>query len=456
MAAQEGQVDVARLLVAHGAPCDATDLAGWSAFHYAANHRWATWERGIEGQLAVLRLLKECGARVDAEDGEGYTAVHSAAQSGKTEIVSLLRELGAKPDATTVRGVMPIHVAAEGGRAAVVEELLDWCPALLEAEDSRGHRPVDHASYHGHAAVVETLIRHGADCANPSPASCERNAAYTAAAAAANGGDRGNEPQKARGTTPLHLAARSNAFDVVVALLASGADPTRLNSHGWTPRELASECARRRHGGGEAHAHAHRAIDAVLERAERGVPMLWSRASHASYPRAFREETKATVRSINLPLWRFGARGLAADAITDDVIRHNAKRVWPEVESEALWGLVTRVRGCVEARLRAKDAARRKRSRGAAFAASSAPRELGWYGAPPNALKSPRGDGASGAGSNVPRGGRRRSRDDDGAEIAPPPPPPPAPDASRQMQINLAAVYHQLHLQSIQAHSCAA
>ena len=80
MAAQEGQVDVARLLVAHGAPCDATDRAGWSAFHYAANHRWATWERGIEGQLAVLRLLKECGARVDAEDGEGYTAVHSAAQ----------------------------------------------------------------------------------------------------------------------------------------------------------------------------------------------------------------------------------------------------------------------------------------------------------------------------------------------------------------------------------------
>jgi ankyrin repeat protein len=58
--------------------------------------------------------------------------VHSAAQSGKVEIVKLLRRLGAKPDGTTVRGVLPIHVAAEGGRGEVVDELLRWCPELLE------------------------------------------------------------------------------------------------------------------------------------------------------------------------------------------------------------------------------------------------------------------------------------------------------------------------------------
>ena len=57
MAAQEGQVGVARLLLQHGAPAGATDRAGWSAFHYAANHRWATWVGDVSGQLEVLELL---------------------------------------------------------------------------------------------------------------------------------------------------------------------------------------------------------------------------------------------------------------------------------------------------------------------------------------------------------------------------------------------------------------
>ena len=58
MAAQEGQVGVARLLLEHGAPAGATDRAGWSAFHYAANHRWATWRGDVSGQLEVLELLR--------------------------------------------------------------------------------------------------------------------------------------------------------------------------------------------------------------------------------------------------------------------------------------------------------------------------------------------------------------------------------------------------------------
>lgn len=72
MAAQEGQAETARLLIQHGAPVNAVDRAGWSAFHYAANHRWATWVGDVGGQLNVLTLLKDAGADVDASDGEGY------------------------------------------------------------------------------------------------------------------------------------------------------------------------------------------------------------------------------------------------------------------------------------------------------------------------------------------------------------------------------------------------
>ena len=104
---------------------------------------------------------------------------------------------------------MPIHVAAEGGRAEVVDELLDWCPDLLEAEDLRGHRPLHHASYHGRADVVEVLLRRGAEV------SPRRR----------RGGFGRGEERGERRTTPLHLAARSASLAAVTALLAGGADP---------------------------------------------------------------------------------------------------------------------------------------------------------------------------------------------------------------------------------------
>ena len=57
-----------------------------------------------------------------------------------------------------------------------------------------------------------------------------------------------------------------------MVLLAGGANPLRLDSHGWTPRALAAECAQRRPGA--AHAAAFKSIDAVLKQAEVGLALL--------------------------------------------------------------------------------------------------------------------------------------------------------------------------------------
>ena len=382
MAAQEGHVEVASLLLRHGAPCAATDRAGWSALHYAANHRWATWRGPIDGQLAVIELLARAGADVDAGDGEGYTCAHSAAQSGKTEIVRLLRALGARPDATTVRGVMPIHVAAEGGRAEVVDELLDWCPDLLEAEDLRGHRPLHHASYHGRADVVEVLLRRGAEV------SPRRR----------RGGSGRGEESGERRTTPLHLAARSASLAAVTALLAGGADPAARDADGWTPRALAAECARRAQrrdvasGGadGEQRAPSDRerfaAVDAALELAERGAPLVWRRESHAKLARAsprFAAETRLLLDA----LWKHSPvctrlRGLPATIIADEVVGAMARTAWPREMDRACWGRVERVRKAAEARH-----AKANREKGRDFF-GDAKTTLGWYGA---AGETPRG-----------------------------------------------------------------
>ena len=402
MAAQEGQVGVARLLLRHGAPAGATDRAGWSAFHYAANHRWATWVGDVSGQLEVLELLAAAGADVNASDSEGYTCAHSAAQSGKTEILRLLKRLGASPDAKTARGVMPVHVAAEGGRAAAVDELVRWSPGALDAEDFRGHQPIHHAAYHGHVDVVEVLLRHGAEV---QPGRRKKRAAEDGAPGDVDQNSpsgsltRGATNKERHGTTPLHLAVRSGSVAVVAALLAGGADPRRRDSHGWTPRGLLQECAARKGGTGspatpvnamrdDDRAREYAAMDAVLRRAEMGVPLVWSRAAHGFYPREFKRRARELVLAAGVPMARADVPTLATDTIVDACVRDAARGVWPEVTERDLWDVVERVRCTAEARW-AESCLRGIRAGGDCFRRLSGdavrydPRwgvTLGWFG----------------------------------------------------------------------------
>jgi len=140
---------------------------------------------------------------------------------------------------------------------------------------------------------------------------------------------------------------RSNCLAVVTVLLAGGADPLRLDSHGWTPRALAADCAQRRPGA--VHATAFRTIDAVLARAEAGVPLVWSRAAHHKYPASFKAQTRVLLRAMSAPMRRFDVRGLVSEVIADEVIRASASRAWPEL-SDAVWNSVARTRAAAESR----------------------------------------------------------------------------------------------------------
>ncbi|MEZ4340917.1 MAG: ankyrin repeat domain-containing protein, partial [Sandaracinaceae bacterium] len=75
-------------------------------------------------RLLFERLLA-AGAELEATDDAGFTAAHVAAQFGNVGALETLAALGASLVPTTTRGLTPLHVATGAGRRAAVEWLLD-------------------------------------------------------------------------------------------------------------------------------------------------------------------------------------------------------------------------------------------------------------------------------------------------------------------------------------------
>jgi ankyrin len=113
-AAEAGQTDVAKFLLSHGA--NARD----GALFRAAAH----------GRVALVEMLLEGGADRDAVfDHHGYTALGYAAAEGKIEVVKLLHGKGA----SVKEDVGILHTAAFRGHREVVAFLLDKGVGVEEA-----------------------------------------------------------------------------------------------------------------------------------------------------------------------------------------------------------------------------------------------------------------------------------------------------------------------------------
>lgn len=110
---------------------------GFTALHLAA----------FFGQLEVAAVLLEHGAPVDAEAGNPSRVqpLHSAAAGGHAAIAALLLERGADPDARQHGGFVPLHSAAARGDAVTARLLLDH-GADRDARTDDGRRPIDFAA----------------------------------------------------------------------------------------------------------------------------------------------------------------------------------------------------------------------------------------------------------------------------------------------------------------------
>jgi ankyrin repeat protein len=140
-ASQSGDLELMKLLLAHGADPKIPTANNDTALSVAAGIGWVegvTYESSAKDNLEAVKMLLDIGLDVNAVDGDGRTALHGAAHKGRNAVVQLLVDHGAKLDARDL-----------GSRDTVSGELL-----------GHGWLPVDYA---------DGLVRVGVQSALPHP-----------------------------------------------------------------------------------------------------------------------------------------------------------------------------------------------------------------------------------------------------------------------------------------------
>ncbi len=230
MAARNGDLSMARLLVSHGADATHHEGSGDSPLHCAA----------MRGHVKMAKYLAELGASVNPiwEGGEG--PLHAAAGNGHFPMVEWLLERGAGIDYETQFGGTPLQAAARGGHGAVMVLLV-----LKGASLTAGREDQDlltDAVRIGDRGLVELLIARGAQLdgrgklTTPVYAAVEDEQRDILVSLLLHGAS--PDARSYYGDAALHEAAERGDEDFVGILLWRGADPNITDSQGRKPADV--------------------------------------------------------------------------------------------------------------------------------------------------------------------------------------------------------------------------
>ena len=120
-AALSGDIEVMRLLLAHGADPNIATKEGTTALMAAAGINWVPGQTHTRSQANYVEAVKLCldrGADVNAANALQLTAMHGAANRGWTSIMQILADHGARLDVPDIAGRTPMTFA-EGTFLAV-------------------------------------------------------------------------------------------------------------------------------------------------------------------------------------------------------------------------------------------------------------------------------------------------------------------------------------------------
>jgi ankyrin repeat protein len=258
IAAREGQVEAARLLLNAGADLECGDSDETTPLGVAAIYRqremvtfllsqgadvnrrdkngaYALSFAASGGDTVTVDEILDAGADLNFWNRQGVTLLHYASSRGLDRLFNLLIERGDDINVVTEDGMTPLHWAALRGNAVTTEALLAR-GADPSARNEQGETPLINAAFRGNVEAGRVLLSHGADINEASEhghtpllgAAWQGHAEF-AKLAIEHGADVDYQPEE--GDNVLMRAINGGECSVVEALVGAGVNTNVCESH---------------------------------------------------------------------------------------------------------------------------------------------------------------------------------------------------------------------------------
>jgi ankyrin repeat protein len=240
IAAKDGRVDIAQLLIDHGANVDAKSIKRFGRI-YAGLYTVLQIASEL-GHRDIVHLLLERGADVNHHiDGDDTTALWYAIHGANLDIVHLLLGWGANPTVRATENWTALHQVAgtasflsrPGPWTGLMTLLIEQHGADVHAVTTDGRSVLDFAVMGGGVEPVKLMLKHGANFHTPPllHKAAWRGYLELMCLFLENGAD--VEQFNDRGDTALHSAVEgADRFEVVHLLLKYGANPNTCTKQG--------------------------------------------------------------------------------------------------------------------------------------------------------------------------------------------------------------------------------
>lgn len=146
IASRGGDVEMVKALFGNGAAPNTSGRQGWTPLMIAT----------IEGHVEIVRALLESDAHVSASNHTGWTALRFAVSMDETEILRLLIGAGANVNSVDHEGRTALMQAAEENIQGSLKALLDG-GADPRIKDRNGQTALMIARQHGHTESIRLL-----------------------------------------------------------------------------------------------------------------------------------------------------------------------------------------------------------------------------------------------------------------------------------------------------------